>query len=80
MLGYVLFPNHTEAMRLYDRLKREKVRCTMAPTPRECSVFCGVSVRLEQVADIPRVEEYARQEGVTVDRIEQLPVPGKSIW
>lgn len=73
MVGYVIFPNHTNALRLYQRLKGEKIPCTLAPTPRECSVCCGVSVRLSQVEDIPRVKELIQEENVQVEEIATLP-------
>ena len=47
--------------------------CTLAPTPRECSVCCGVSVRLSQVEDIPRVKELIQEEDVQVEEIATLP-------
>ena len=72
MVGYVIFPNHTNALRLYQRLKGEKIPCTLAPTPRECSVCCGVSVRLSQVEDIPRVKELIQEENVQVEEITKL--------
>ena len=72
MVGYVIFPNHTNALRLYQRLKGEKIPCTLAPTPRECSVCCGVSVRLSQVEDIPRVKELIQEEDVQVEEIATL--------
>lgn len=71
-VSYVLFPNHTEATKLYGRLKQEKIRCTLAPTPRSCSVCCGVSVRLERPEDIPAVERLIEAEQVEIERIVTL--------
>lgn len=79
-LGYVLFPNHTEAMRLYEVMKAQQVRCTLAPTPRECSVCCGVSLRLENVADLPRAQEAAQENGIEIERVEELAAPKQHTW
>ena len=73
-VGYVLFPSHTEAMELYTRLKAEHIRCTLAPTPRSCSVCCGVSIRLEHPEDIPAVESCVAQTGVQVQQIVTFPL------
>lgn len=79
-LGYVLFPNHTEAMRLYEVMKAQQVRCTLAPTPRECSVCCGVSLRLENVADLPRAQAAAQEHDIAVERVEVLAAPKQHTW
>lgn len=71
-VGYVLFPSHTEAMELYQQLKARHIRCTLAPTPRACSVCCGVSVRLEHPEDIPEVEACVAQSGVEIQQIVTL--------
>ena len=45
---YVLFPNHDNAMRLYNELKKAGVRAVIAPTPRSLSKCCGVSLMVEE--------------------------------
>lgn len=44
MRHYVLFPDVTNAQKLYDILKSQNVKCTFAPTPREADKCCGVCV------------------------------------
>ena len=41
---YVLFPDVTNAQKLYDILKAGGIKCTFAPTPREADKCCGVCV------------------------------------
>ena len=72
-VGYITFPSHTEAMALYAALKEAGIRCTLAPTPRACSVCCGVSVRLEHPEDIPAAREIIERTGTAVDQIAVLP-------
>ena len=43
-MHYILFPDVTNAQRLYDLMKAEGIKCTFAPTPREADKCCGVSV------------------------------------
>ena len=43
-MHYILFPDVTNAQRLYDLMKSEGIKCTFAPTPREADKCCGVSV------------------------------------
>ena len=80
LLGYVLFPNHTEAVRLYEVMKAQGVRCTLAPTPRECSVCCGVSLRLEDVADLDTARAAAEEHGIAIEHVRSLPAPTHHTW
>lgn len=41
---YILFPSHTEGIKLEAALKQEKIKYTIVPTPRELSVSCGISI------------------------------------
>lgn len=41
---YILFPSHTEGMKLEGLLKKEKIKFTIVPTPRELSASCGISI------------------------------------
>ena len=48
---YVLFPDVTNAQRLYDILKGKGIKCTFAPTPREADKCCGVCVMFHDEND-----------------------------
>lgn len=41
---YILFPSHTEGVKLEALLKKEKIKHTIVPTPRELSASCGISI------------------------------------
>ncbi|MBV7272285.1 DUF3343 domain-containing protein [Clostridium thailandense] len=41
---YILFPSHTEGVKLEAALKKEKIKNTIVPTPRELSASCGISI------------------------------------
>ena len=41
---YILFPSHTEGIKLESVLKKEKIKYTIVPTPRELSVCCGIAI------------------------------------
>jgi len=45
---YVLFPNHQEGLRLHRELKAAGIKCTISPTPREASNFCGISLLVSE--------------------------------
>ena len=54
---YVLFPNHQEGLRLYRKLKETGIKCSISPTPREASNFCGISLLVseENVGKVKKV-------------------------
>lgn len=41
---YILFPSHTEGIKLESVLKKDKIKYTIVPTPRELSASCGISI------------------------------------
>jgi hypothetical protein len=53
---YVLFPNHQEGLRLYRKLKDAGIKCTISPTPREASSFCGMSLLISE-KNVEKVEK-----------------------
>jgi hypothetical protein len=41
---YILFPSHTEGMKLEALLKEAHIKHTIVPTPRELSSSCGIAI------------------------------------
>lgn len=41
---YILFPSHTEGIKMESLLKEQKIKYTIVPTPREISSCCGISI------------------------------------
>jgi hypothetical protein len=75
---YILFPNHQEGLHLHRKLKEANVKCTISPTPREASSFCGMSLLIEEenldmAAKIIK-ENNIKTEGIV--KLEKKP----SIW
>lgn len=59
---YILFPNHHEGLRLHKELKAAGVKCTIAPTPREASRFCGMSILV--------IEEWLSAAKLVIDKTD----------
>ena len=76
---YVLFPDVTNAQRLYELMKGAGLRCTFAPTPREADRCCGLAVLYEEAEDRPRIEAMIAEGDVEILRFfEAEPVdPGR---
>jgi ribosomal protein L7Ae-like RNA K-turn-binding protein len=41
---YILFPSYTEGMKLESILRKNNIKYTIVPTPRQLSVSCGISI------------------------------------
>jgi len=68
---YVLFPNHHEGLRLQKELKAAGIKCTIAPTPREASSFCGISLRITE-EDLEPVKQMIERHSIKVDGIARI--------
>lgn len=75
---YILFPNHNEGLRAHKALKAAGIKCTIAPTPREASTSCGISLLVQKDC----MEESQRlivARGITtlgIAQIEKKEKPG----
>lgn len=68
---YVLFPNHFNGIKLNEALRKEGIKNTIAPTPRELSSCCGISLLIRE-EDIPAVERTVSREGIEILRIASI--------
>ncbi|OAA84910.1 DUF3343 domain-containing protein [Clostridium ljungdahlii] len=60
---YILFPSHTEGMKMEKLLKGSKLEYTIVPTPREISSCCGISIMYSK-KDEEEIKLMARQHNV----------------
>ena len=65
---YVLFPDVSNAQKLYGLMKNAGIRCTLAPTPREADRCCGVAVLYDDGEDMARIESMATENSVKILR------------
>lgn len=63
---YILFPCYTEGMKLEKLLKKEKIKYIIAPTPRELSTCCGISMMYN------KEDEKVIEEIICTNRIKIL--------
>jgi hypothetical protein len=69
---YILFPNHHEGLSLYQRLKEAGIGCTIAPTPRAASSFCGISIMVAE-SQIDKIKQIILQFNIQINGIVSLP-------
>jgi hypothetical protein len=76
---YVLFPNHTEGMKLDSILNKKGIKHTIVPTPRRLSVCCGISIMYDE-ADGDRIRELIEENGVSILGMESLAHEKKNYY
>lgn len=76
---YVLFPNHTEGMKLDSILRKNGIKHTIVPTPRRLSVCCGISIMYNE-EDRERIIKLIEENGVSILGMESLAHEKKNFY
>lgn len=63
---YVIFPNVENGLKLNELLKAEKIPVTIAPTPREATKCCGISLLIKNKEDIPAVKRCISDNNIDI--------------
>lgn len=69
MKYFILVENAMIATELLEILRKEKIKATLAPTPRQASHACGVSVYLYNKEDLEKIEPLANENKIKIDEI-----------
>lgn len=69
MKYFILVENAMIATELLEILRKEKIKATLAPTPRQASHSCGVSVYLYNKEDLEKIEPLANENNIKIDEI-----------
>jgi hypothetical protein len=76
---YVIFPSHTEGMKLDSLLRKNGIKHTIVPTPRQLSVSCGISIMYNE-EDGGRIRTLIEENGVNILRMESLEFEKKNFY
>ncbi|QQN56199.1 DUF3343 domain-containing protein [Anaerococcus obesiensis] len=69
MKYFILVENAMIATELLEILRKEKIKASLAPTPRQASHACGVSVYLYNKEDLEKIEPLAKENKIKIDEI-----------
>lgn len=70
---YVLFPNHTEGLRLSSELRKRQIKSTIAPTPRSLNMSCSISLIVNE-EDLALIKGLIANLGIRIEKIAKVPV------
>ncbi|MDF2678382.1 MAG: hypothetical protein K0Q97_2734 [Bacillota bacterium] len=69
---YVIFQNVDNGLKLNEILKSQKISVTIAPTPREATKCCGISLLIKNKSDIPKVKECIEHNQIEIIDIFEM--------
>lgn len=64
---YVFMPDSQSAMMLNEILKKENIKSTLVPTPREAAHCCGVSILYSNLEDMEKINQIALKVNISID-------------
>ncbi len=76
---YILFPSHTEGMKLESVLRKNGIKNTIVPTPRKLSVCCGISIMYNK-EDEERIKVLIKENNVDIIGMECLAFETKNFY
>ncbi|NLX63122.1 MAG: DUF3343 domain-containing protein [Tissierellia bacterium] len=69
--NYILFPNHSQGLKLEAVLKANKIKYVISPTPRKLSSCCGISIMYRK-EDEERIKTLIEENSVEVTGLYTL--------
>lgn len=76
---YILFPNYTSGLALEALLKREKIKYTIVPTPRELSNSCGISIMYDE-KDEEKIRLLVEENSIKINGFKSLTSEKKNFY
>jgi len=76
---YILFPSYNTGLALEGLLKKEKIKYTIVPTPRELSTCCGISIQYNK-ADEERISEIVKVNSIDIIGFYSLQKEYKDLY
>lgn len=65
---YLLMNDSQSAVALYKKLKACKVKCTLAPTPRNADACCGVAILYYDENDKPKIMQIVNETKLEINK------------
>lgn len=68
---YILFPSYNSGLLLESKLKKEGLKYTIAPAPRQLSSSCGMSIMYNK-EDEDKIKEIIQQNSIEVSGFHSI--------
>lgn len=71
-MNYILFKDVENGKKLYDLIKNNSIKATIAPTPRILDICCGISILYENIEDKPKIEEIIKENNIEIKGFHEI--------
>lgn len=71
-MNYILFKDVENGKKLYDLIKNNSIKATIAPTPRVLDVCCGISILYDNIEDKPKIEEIIKENNIEIKGFHEI--------
>lgn len=71
-MNYILFKDVENGKKLYDLIKNNSIKATIAPTPRVLDICCGISILYDNIEDKPKIEEIIKENNIEIKGFHQI--------
>lgn len=75
---YILFPSHTEGMKMEDIFKKQDIKYTVVPTPKELSETCTTSIMYNK-KDEGKIKILIEMNGINIGGMHRLSKEKKNL-
>ncbi|WBW96711.1 DUF3343 domain-containing protein [Oceanirhabdus sp. W0125-5] len=79
MKYYILFDSHTDGLKVESYLKKEGIKYTISPTPRQLSTCCGISIMYD-IEDENRIKSIVQDNNLKVKGFYSLERTVKNFY
>lgn len=76
---YILFPSYNSGLSLESKLKKEGIKYTIVPTPRQLSSCCGISLTYNK-EDEDRIRRIIEENSIEVAGFHSLNTTYKNFY
>jgi ribosomal protein L7Ae-like RNA K-turn-binding protein len=76
---YILFPSYNSGLLLESKLKKEKIKYTIVPSPRQLTACCGIAITYDK-EDENRIKEIIKVNSIEVKGFYSLETKYKNYY
>lgn len=76
---YILFPSYNVGLLLESKLKKERIKYTIVPAPRQLSTCCGMSIMYDR-EDEDKIKEIIRINSIEVSGFHSIETNNRNYY
>lgn len=65
-MNYILFEDVENGKKLYNLIKEDSIKATIAPTPRSLDKCCGIAILYDDINDKEKIETIIKENNIQI--------------